>query len=230
MSNVFAKLALATIAATGLFVSAAHANLVTNGSFEASSPAVKSYFAGNVPGWSGGSKLTFIAPPGTADNASQYLAVYGPFPATSPDGGNFILADGDRNYSSAFYQTISGLTVGSSYTLTFWQAAGQQRGFTGPTTEQWKVSFGGDTQYSSLYSLPQGGVGPWQQQTMTFIASAASQVLTFLAVGTPGGAPPISFLDGVSLEATSVPEPATLGLMGLGLAGLVAARRRRKAA
>jgi hypothetical protein len=50
-------------------------------------------------------------------------------------------------------------------------------------------------------------------------------VLTFLAVGTPGGAPPISFLDGVSL--TAVPEPASWALMlaGFGLVGLAARRR-----
>ncbi|QXQ08678.1 PEPxxWA-CTERM sorting domain-containing protein [Sphingosinicellaceae bacterium] len=61
---------------------------------------------------------------------------------------------------------------------------------------------------------------------MTFTASAVSQVLSFLAVGTPNGAPPISFLDGVSLTA-AVPEPATWGLMlvGFGAVGITARRR-----
>ena len=205
---------------------AAHANLVTNGSFEtANNPSGKSSFLGNVPGWSGGANLTFIDAPGTADNPGLYLAVYGPFPATSPDGGNFVEADGDPAYSGAFSQTIAGLTVGSNYTLTFDQAAGQQLNFTGPTTEKWQVSFGTDTQDSSTFSLPQGGVGPWQQQTMTFTATATSQVLTFLAVGTPGGAPPISFLDGVDLE---VPEPATLSLLGLGAVAMAVVRRRSR--
>lgn len=207
--------------------SASAANLVVNGSFDANTITTKTYFAGNVSGWTGGGGLTFLAPPGSADDLGQYLAVYGPFPATSPDGGNFILADGDPSYSGAFSQTISGLAVGKTYSVDFYQAAGQQAGFTGPTTEQWSVTFGGVTQLSSLYSLPQGGVGPWQSQHLSFIANATSQVLTFLAVGTPGGAPPISFLDGVSL--TAVPEPATWGLMiaGFGMVG-VAARRRVK--
>ena len=206
--------------------SASAANLVVNGSFDANTTATKINFQGNVTGWTGGGGLTFLAPPGSADDTSQYLAVYGPFPTTSPDGGNFILADGDPNYSGAFSQTISGLTVGKTYNVDFYQAAGQQFGFTGPTTERWAVSFGNDTQLSSLFSLPQAGVGPWQAQHLSFIAGATSQVLTFLASGTPGGAPPISFLDGVSLTA-AVPEPATWGLMiaGFGLVG-VAARRR----
>jgi hypothetical protein len=52
-------------------------------------------------------------------------------------------------------------------------------------------------------------------------------VLSFLASGTPNGAPPISFLDGVSLEA--VPESASLALISVGLLGFGAISRRRRA-
>ena len=204
--------------------------LVTNGSFETVAVGVtgKTTFANNVPGWSGGANLTFIDYPGTADNGS-YLSVYGPFPNQSPDGGKFVEMDGDPNYRSAITQTINGLTVGQSYTLTFQQAAGQQQGFKGPTTERWQVSLGGDTQLSSQFSLPQGGVGQWQSQTMVFVASATSELLSFLASGTPNGAPPISFLDGVSLVQT-VPEPVTLSLLGTGVLGALMLRRRAKPA
>lgn len=219
-------IALAALAATLAIVPADAANLVANGSFESTSLAGKGLFVNNVAGWSGGSRLTFLDYPGTADDGS-YLSVYGPFPATSPDGGKFVEADGDPHYSSAIWQTISGLSAGKSYTLSFYQAAGQQLGFTGPTTEQWIVGFGSDTQRSSLYSLPQGGVGPWQLQTMNFVATASSQVLSFLAKGTPNGAPPISFLDGVTLQETAVPEPGTLGLLSAGIVGFVALRRKR---
>lgn len=203
-------------------------NLVTNGSFEVNSINLgeKDYFAGKVDGWSGGAALTFIDAPGTADDGS-YLSVYGPFPATSPDGGFFVEADGDPNYSDAIYQTISGLTVGQTYVLDFYQAAGQQVGFTGPTTERWQVTFGNEVQLSDMYSLPEGGVGPWQSQRMTFTAQSASQVLSFLAVGTPNGAPPISFLDGVSLSA-AVPEPATWAMMIIGFGMVGGSIRRRK--
>ena len=201
-------------------------NLVTNGSFETTTATDKTNFSGQVAGWSGGTNLTFIDFPGTADDPNKYLAVYGPFPTTSPDGGNFVEGDGDPSYSSAIYQTINGLTVGQQYQVTFYQAAGQQLNFTGPTTEQWQVSFGDETQLSSLYSLPQGGVGPWQQQTMTFTATSTSQILSFLAKGTPNGAPPISFLDGVSLSA--VPEPASWALMIVGFGAVGGTMRQRK--
>ena len=220
--------ALALLAMSG---SAMAVPLVTNGSFESTkltSSDTKDTFAGNVSNWTGGSNLTFIDAPGTAANGT-YLSVYGPFPTTSPDGGNFVEADGLTTYSSAISQTINGLTVGTRYNVSFDQAAGQQAGFKGPTTEGWQVSLSDktqtQTQTSSLFSLPQGGVGQWQAQVLTFTATATSEVLSFLAVGTPNGAPPISFLDGVSM--TVVPEPASMALLGAGLIGFGVTRLRR---
>ena len=230
------KVILLALVAAMAAPSSAAVELVTNGSFELNSVADgdKSPFAQSaVTGWSGGANLTFIASPGTADNAGKYLPVYGPFPATSPDGGDFVLADGDPNYSGAFWQTINGLTIGKEYTLSFYQAAGQQQGFLGATTERWEVTFGNDVRLSDQFSLPQGGVGPWEAQSMTFVATATSQLLKFLAKGTPGGAPPISFLDGVSLQATpGVPEPATWAMLiaGFGIVGVAARRRATRVA
>jgi hypothetical protein len=215
------------------------AGFVTNGSFEANTLATgsKEYFStnnvSNVSGWSGGTGLTFLDSRGSADNGT-YLSVYGPFPHSSPDHGNFIEADAAPSYRGVIYQNIGGLTVGHVYAVSFYQAAGQQTGFTGPTTEQWIVGFGAtlaasqaNTQASSLFSLPQGGVGAWQAQTMNFTATAVSEVLSFLANGTPDGEPPIAFLDGVTVNP--VPEPGALALMGVGLLGVSLARLRRRA-
>jgi hypothetical protein len=54
--------------------------------------------------------------------------------------------------------------------------------------------------------------------------------LTFLALGTPAGAPPIVLLDGISLVAS--PEPSSLAAGGIGMTVLflLYRRRHRKAA
>lgn len=225
MRTAFALSALLSI--TG--VDTAHAsNLVTNGSFENTKIEGKGRFEGNVDGWSGGGNLTYIAAPGTADDGKGEMSLYGPFPGTSPDGGKFVIADGDGPYRDTIWQTIAGLTIGAVYELNFFQAAGQWAGrpYAADTTERWQVSFGDETRQSDSYNLPFTGVGAWQLQKMRFTATSTSQVLAFLADGTPSGAPPMSLLDGVSLSA--VPEPSTWAMMVGGLAAVGGAMRARR--
>jgi hypothetical protein len=62
---------------------------------------------------------------------------------------------------------------------------------------------------------------------MTFTATAATDVLSFLSTGTPSGVPPFALLDGVSMVAVPEPSGAALMIVGvLALAGLRIARRR----
>jgi hypothetical protein len=207
----------------------------------------------NVIGWTGGTGLISIDAPGTATVAGacgNAYPVWGPF-ADPPPGGNFIQADGNPVFETSFNQTITGLTPGQDYDLSFWQAAGQQFGFTGDTTEQWKVFFGsgsfavdcgtnpcsiitsGSIQEidSALMSTPSGGVSAWNLVTLTVKADAASDVLSFLAWGDGGNTtnlPPTVFLAGVNTPA-NVPEPPTLALFALVLVGFSASRLRRSA-
>lgn len=166
----------------------------------------------------------------------------GAIPNTSPGGGNFIAADGAVGYQVAIYQTVTGLTSGTTYALSFWYAAAQQSGFTGDTTEGWQVSLKGTAQTTQTTAngttiqdtpaqpinpntgqpgLANGGFQSWAQDTMYFTATSSSQVLTFLALGTPSGQPPLDLLSGVTLNV-STPEPASIALSGVGMASLMA--------
>jgi hypothetical protein len=206
----------------------AHAvNLVNNGSFEQTTCGYSCQINNStLTDWTTNSGYAFLVYPGQATvNLGTGIKLWPGancpptcFPATSPDGGNFIAQDG-AFLNGAEMQTITGLQVGHNYNVSFWQAAGQQDPYSGATTEQWRVSLGTDTQYSQLMNNASHDFVPWQQQTLTFQANATSEVLSFYAVGTPNGLPPFVLLDGVTLE--EAPEPgaiilATSGLLTLG--------------
>jgi hypothetical protein len=146
----------------------------------------------------------------------------------APLGGNTVAIDGDPLFRASIFQTVSGLIAGQTYTVNFEQAGGQQRGSGGPTTEFWAVSLGSSTQDSTTINTPPGGFTGWFSQSLTFTATAASEVLNFTAFGTPSGEPPVALLADVSLNA-AVPEASTWALMVLGFTGLgFAAYRRTK--
>lgn len=238
----FALLAIAT---------PARANLVVNGSFETTSlGASGQVFFNSTPDVSGWTATTITSSTvtsvplgflyfsghakdtlGDQFGATDFKLAQAPtYPASSPDGGNFLAIDaapgggGNTNYQGSFGQTINGLTIGAKYALSFYQAAGQQNGFTGATTDWWSVTFGTQTLLSTVMSNPSQSFQPWNKQQMIFTASATSQVLTFLSQGTGAGLPPFIFLDGVSL---TTPEPSTLVYAVMGFLGLIAAWRLR---
>lgn len=213
-------------------------NLVVNGDFEQTTLTTSSQMqTNNVTGWST-SGYNFLYLPGTADVGGAQTVQYGcctklwgpndgsanGLTATSPTGGNFVAADAAFGVG-AITQTVVGLTIGSNYALSFWWAAAQQQGFTGATTESWNVSFGSQNYSTVTVTTPSMGFIPWRLETTMFQASATSQVLSFLAAGTPGGQPPFSLLDGVSIIA-GVNEPASGALVLAGLGMLWVARRR----
>ena len=259
--NTTLKTAISGLSAIGLCTISLSAQAVTlvNGNFTPVSGGKKqqtesSFFNVANTGWSttDNSKLNYVVPIGLqyTDNLNivggspdPTLQLYGTAPIVSPDGIAtwFVVADGDPGFGAPIYQTLSGLTAGKQYDVTFYQAAGQQRTFLGPTTERWRVGLDTNilqysttgpqlakTQLSAINIFPDTAtrVTPWEKQTLTFTANTTSDILTFLAVGTPDGRPPFSLLSSVSVTPTAVPEPFTI--IGTIVGGTAALRLRKK--
>ena len=118
-------------------------------SYSGASPK-NSFTSVNPTGWTGGSGLIFIDQPGNSSNPNSacggvYLTTSGcPSTLAIPGGYNYVEADGNPSFESGFNYLVTGLTAGQTYSLSFYQAASQQRGFANGlnTTEQWIVSLG----------------------------------------------------------------------------------------
>jgi hypothetical protein len=76
---------------------------------------------------------------------------------------------------------------------------------------------------SSIFSQPAGHPGGGGY--MTVASATPIAYVRFYEVGSFAGA---VYWDNVTFEPSRVPEPGTLALLGLGLAGLAAARRRKE--
>jgi PEP-CTERM motif len=262
------RLTLRSVALTGLSLLAFSAqagplpvtniqfNVLTNPFNPANSQ--KDFFNSVMPvGWSvgtagAGGSLTYVGKQGsegyTGGSGNVYPVYTTPgFSVTVPAGTNFFQADGNPEYENTIFQTISGLTAGTTYSLQFQQAAGQQTGFSGDTTEQWKVFLGvggigvdcssnpctvtGTANNleddSTLMHTPSMTNVDWNSVNMSFTPTAAdllpggTAVLTFLAWGDGGNTtnlPPTVFLEGVNTTPT-VPEPTSLALFGAAFLG-----------
>ncbi len=127
-------------------------NMLTNPlSTGGSAAQTKNFFSTVLPtnwGVSSVGQLIYVGEQGSEGTAytspgNIYKVYSNPgFTVTVPPGTNFYQADGNPAFESTIFQTIPNLTAGTTYTLTFQQAAGQQVGFSLNTTEQWKVYLG----------------------------------------------------------------------------------------
>ena len=137
----------------------------------------------------------------------------------APASGNCIDMDGTGGISQGILRSNSAFTLqpGVNYYLSF-DLLGSQRGITASTT----VNFG---PYDNTFTLtsPSGVV----TDALVTVSKTTSAYLTFTS-NTPGDVG--NLLDNVLITSTpaTVPEPATLGLMALGFAGVGLARRKRR--
>ena len=179
----------------------------------------------------------FLFPSGSADTTGVIgsdgnLQLWGPnngsangLPASSPDGGNFVAMDGDYE-TAPITQTISGLTAGQTYVVSFDYGYAQQAGFLGDTNQNITVCLGTSCATTPTLTNPSQGFTGWFTASYDLTADGTSDVLSFLAFGSVP-VPPFALVDSVSLNA--VPEPSTWAMMGLGFGGLGFAAYRRRA-
>lgn len=212
---------LTLAAILGFSIPASAAN-ITNGSFEADGNFSGTCNGGGATGWSGGFEICGVG----------YFGAAAP-----PNGNNFFIIGGgtDCPACSALSQTITGLTSGLSYAVTFFLTA---EGFVTPNTaEQVTVSMAsGSPTGSQIFTAPAVPSGnpiwsSWAQFVYTFQANSTSATIQFHQTGPQGSDD--AAIDAVSIAqvGTSVPEPGTLSLLGLGLAsvGWAALRKKRSA-
>jgi hypothetical protein len=216
-------------------------NLVTNGDFsQFSAPTTQSFqFGTNNDSWTppitptdwSNTATALVFLPGSTVANGQYggVSLWSPangsnngFTNASPTGGNFVASDGD--YSRPISQQISGLQVGTEYSLSFSWAGAQQNDYTGPSTDFWQVSLGGETETTTKVTVPSEGFSGWMDTSLSFIATDTTEDLQFLAES-DASVPPMLLLANVSL----VPEPSslvTLIVAVAGIAGIGLYRRR----
>lgn len=193
---------IAAAALSALSFGASATNLVTNGSFE-------------IPGTSRGSWITPSSIPGWS--STHGIEIRNDYAGKAEDGCNFVELDTDQN--STIWQTVSGLTAGAAYTLSFWV---DNRSGVSASSEGLDYTINITTK-----SVVGGSTPTWTEVFETFIASGSSTVLSFAATGTSDSYG--TSLDNVKLTQTSaVPEPATVALMLAGLAAFGLSRRRSR--
>ncbi|MEJ0017006.1 MAG: PEP-CTERM sorting domain-containing protein [Acetobacteraceae bacterium] len=156
------------------------------------------YQANSVNGW-------------TMNNGALYAQKIG----SSPNDGALLL---NETPVSGVASTITGLTQGQLYSLDFLQWGDNKPGqaYVG------KVTIDGNLfTYSGVDGAP--GTNPGTMHSYLFVASGTSAVLQF---GESSGTAASPIVDNVTIS--EVPEPATLGILGLAMAGLGALRRGRR--
>jgi hypothetical protein len=194
---------IATAFGVAALAGAAHAAVIVNGDF--TNPNVGGGYGqfATIPGWFDTSDTLEVG-------ASS---VYG-LPCETAGCQNLEV---NANTFDTVSQTVTGLTVGETYDLS-WDYGGRNGG--GP--QQLDVFFGG----VQIATDTSNGVNAfWTPNEVSVIASGSSETLTFQSVNVGGTASYGNELTGVSI---AVPEPAAWALMLLGFAGLGAALRTRR--
>lgn len=128
---------------------------------------------------------------------------------------------GPNGFVATLSQSVS-TAIGEQYVLDFWLALAPPAG-TGSSPNSLALSLDGFS--TNLLALTNAAPFGFTHYSYGFTATQASTTVAFAVRNDPWG----FSLDDVAVNraATDLPEPASLALCGVALAGLIAARRRR---
>lgn len=130
--------------------------------------------------------------------------------------GKCVDLDGSTGRAGVLSRSLT-LTAGSTYTLSF-DMAGNRRG---AGTETVTVGFGSASTVLSFANA--SSTAPWQSFSLSFTPSTSGSYT--LSFANAGGDNQGAMLDNITV--TTVPEPASMLLMGAGLLAVAGLKRRR---
>lgn len=201
------------------------ANLVTNGSFETPLAPVGGYVtypggSAAITGWT----VVGVGPDSVSLVSMSFMQSGVTFQAQ--DGQQWIDLAGHLSnaQTSGVTQNIA-TTLGGLYEISFWVGSADDNvdNFFFPSTIDLKINNGPRVPFTNSIAPP--NMLDWRQFVVPFVATSSSTTLTFFNGGASNNF--LSALDNVVVERV-VPEPATGGVMAVGVCCLAALARRRR--
>ena len=218
--------------------SAALLDAFSNGGFEGFAGDKNAFNGAVPPGWTTTAGTPDVFNVGTTMSSFAWKS--------SSTGGDFLHGigwdgrPGAPYVESALQVGLTGLVVGQKYEVSFEQSISNSIYSAGGG--YWEVFFGTESHAGALMSLPTLGVAAdWVWQTLIFTAASDVQTLEVIAHSNPATSSLRADLgiDSFFLgdpgtnpnnppSSGNIPEPFPLALIGIGLAGLAATRRKAK--